>query len=191
VEQSVPAQYFIDLYKRQTDPWNFEHSEYERRKYRATLDALPRPEYEAALELACAEGVFTRMLAPRCGSLLAVDVSPDALQRARRRCGALRHVRFRRGPIPSDFPPGRFDLITVCEVGFYLSADDLYDLRSHVLRALVPDGNVVLVHWTPPVNGHASTAEQVHDIFCSTPGLHRVAGFSADTYRLDLLERRT
>jgi hypothetical protein len=47
-----------------------------------------------------------------------------------------------------------------------------------------------LVHWTPPVHGHATTAEQVHDTFRASNAFKWLHGFSAATYRLDVLERR-
>src|SRR5689334_7369968 len=62
---TVPSSYFVQLYRQHSDPWNFAASEYERTKYRRTLDALPRERYRNGCELACSIGVFTRMLARR------------------------------------------------------------------------------------------------------------------------------
>jgi SAM-dependent methyltransferase len=185
----VPADYFVDLYKRETDPWHFRTSPYEQRKYETTLASLPRTLYENGLEIACSIGVFTNMLAHRCRRLLAVDVSPDALARAAYLCEAHKHVRFERRVMPRDYPHGMFDLTTVCEMGFYLSHDDLLALRENVVRHCAPNAHVILVHWTPPVNGHASTTEQVHEAFIESANLRHLLGFSRETYRLDLLER--
>ena len=190
VSNSVPAQYFIELYRREADPWNFAGSPYEREKYRATLDALPKAHYASALEIACSIGVFTSMLAQRCDDVLAIDVSPDAVERARSRCRGLANVRFETRAIPSEYPGGSFDLTTVCEVGFYLDIRDLHALTAKVAGQTRPGGHVVLVHWTPPVRGHASTAEQVHDTFRASNAFRWLHGFSAPTYRLDVLERR-
>jgi SAM-dependent methyltransferase len=190
VSSSVPAQYFIELYRRDADPWNFAGSSYEREKYRATLDALPRTQYTSALEIACSIGVFTSMLAARCHDLLAVDVSPEAVERARVRCEALANVRFETRAIPRDYPDGLFDLTTICEVGYYFDLRDLHALCAKAARHSAPGGHIVLVHWTPPVHGHASTAEQVHETFCASNAFRRLHGFSTATYRLDVLERR-
>lgn len=38
---------FEDMYRQSRDPWNFSGSEYERARYRATLDALLRRSYRA------------------------------------------------------------------------------------------------------------------------------------------------
>ena len=191
VNTSVPAQYFIDLYRRERDPWKFESSEYEREKYAATLRALPRERYRNALELACSIGVFTSMLAARTDALLGVDVSPEALERARSRCARLRHVRFERRTMPHEYPDGAFDLTTVCEVGFYLDAHDLTVLRDNVIAHSAPGADIVLVHWTPPVRGHASTTQEVHAAFAAAPELRHVQGFSAPTYRLDVFAKRS
>jgi hypothetical protein len=130
------------------------------------------------------------MLARRCKHLLAIDVSPDALERAVKSCAQHRHVRFEQRAMPYDYPDGRFDLTTVCEVGFYLSRDDLSVLVDNVVSHSTRGAHIVLVHWTPPVNGHASTTEQVHEAFLACPQLRHVRGFHRETYRLDVLERR-
>jgi SAM-dependent methyltransferase len=186
----VPAQYFIDLYRRERDPWNFETSEYERAKYRATLRALPRRCYGKALEIGCSIGVFTGMLATRTHALLAIDVSPEALLRARRNCAHLSHVRFERRTMPHEYPEGQFDLTTFCEVGFYLDARDLSTVCRKVVEHSTPGAHIVLVHWTPPVDGHASSTAEVHHAFRSMPELRWLHGYSHETYRLDVLEKR-
>jgi hypothetical protein len=48
----------------------------------------------------------------------------------------------------------------------------------------------MLVHWTPRVEGHASTTEEVHALFRTAAELRWLHGYSAQTYRLDVLERR-
>jgi SAM-dependent methyltransferase len=186
----VPAQYFVDLYRRERDPWHFETSEYERKKYRATLHALLSERYNNSLEIGCSIGVFTSMLAERTRAVLAIDVSPEALERARRNCAQHAHVRFERRTMPYDYPGGVFDLTTVCEVGFYLDAHDLGILRNNVIEHSAPGAHIVLVHWTPPVHGHASTTEEVHETFRQAPQLRWLHGFSHRTYRLDVLEKR-
>ncbi|MER9045648.1 nodulation S family protein, partial [Mesorhizobium sp. M0817] len=48
------------------DPWNY-GSPYEQEKYQRQLEILPAGPIGRSLELACAEGHFTRQLAPRVG----------------------------------------------------------------------------------------------------------------------------
>lgn len=186
---SVPAEYFENLYREKSDPWNFASSLYEAQKYGATLAALPRDSYESALEIGCSIGVFSARLALRCGTLLGLDVSDEALDSARERCRAFPHVSFRRMQVPREFPEGKFDLITLCEVGFYLSVVDLHRLRNKMIHGLNDWGTVILVHWTPPVDGHITTFSQVHQAFRETKFLRHREGFNADTYRLDVFDR--
>lgn len=188
--KTVPADYFRDLYRERDDPWNFAGSAYERAKYRATLEALPAPGYHNALEIACSIGVFTKMLAARCDLLLAVDVSEEALVRAAARCAGLGHVRFGVCDLSTSFPAGTFDLITFCEIGFYFGPDDLARIRDAIATTLRPGGDLVLVHWTPLVEGHAQTADDVHDGFLGDPRFAARHGARAETYRLDVLSRR-
>jgi len=185
---SVDPEYFVALYRREADPWRFETSEYEREKYAKTLSVL-RPQYRRAVEVGCSIGVFTRLLADRCDELIGLDVSPEALSRASKRCATHANVSFLLATVPEGFPQGPFDLVTVCEVGFYLCRSDLLELKERVNESLVTGGHLILVHWTPPVNGHAMSAEEVHETFSSDPRLLRTAHYQHETYVLDLFEK--
>ncbi len=182
---SVDPSYFVELYRRESDPWKFATSAYERDKYAASLAVL-QPHYGSALEIACSVGVFTRRLARRCGSLLAIDPSPEAVELARRRCAHLPNVKMQCGAVPDDFPSGTFDLVTFCEVGFYLACEDLIETRDRIVASLRAGGEALLVHWTPPVKGHAMSTVEVHDAFAQHPQMRMLAHRDAPTYILDL-----
>ncbi|MDB5039715.1 MAG: methyltransferase [Candidatus Eremiobacteraeota bacterium] len=186
---SVPADYFRALYRTNADPWTYAASAYERQKYDATLDALPRKRYYAALELGCSVGVFTALLARRCEALDAVDVSEDAVARAAQRCAGAPHVRFAVCDLLTEFPAGRFDLITFCELGFYFGPNDRRRIRDAIAAALFSGGDLVLVHWTPLVDGHAATADAVHEEFVRDARLAHRNGARAATFRLDVFSR--
>jgi predicted TPR repeat methyltransferase len=89
VKGRLGREYFEELYAKSNDPWNFETSEYERNKYRRTLEVLGERRFERALEAGASIGVFTEMLAGRCDELLAVDVSERAVVAARERLRAV------------------------------------------------------------------------------------------------------
>jgi SAM-dependent methyltransferase len=187
--QTIPSDYFRDLYRSAEDPWSFASSAYDHGKYRASLAALPRRRYREALELGCSIGVFTEMLAPRCERLLAVDVSPDAVARAAARCARFPHVRFAVCDVATEIPRGRYDLIAFCELGFYFAPHDLARIRTRIAAALEPGGDCLLVHWTPLVEGHAQTADEVHEAFLADPRFVPREAALAPTYRLDVLSR--
>jgi SAM-dependent methyltransferase len=106
-----------------------------------TLDRLqPR----SALELACGTGLFTRLIAPRVASLVAVDASPEviALNRAR---VANRNVRYVQADLFAWTPEARYDFVFM---GFWLShvPRERFDpFWSMVRRALAPGGVACVV----------------------------------------------
>jgi SAM-dependent methyltransferase len=192
---TLPADYFDEVYRANTDPWNFETSAYEREKYATTVAALPRPLYQRGFEVGCSLGVLTEQLARRCAHLLAVDIAEAPLVRARQRCAHLPQVEFRRLSLPAEFPVGAtFDLIVLSEVGYYWALPDLERTAELLLAALEPGGHLLLVHWTPPVHDYPLTGDEVHDFFLrqATPAgpLEHLGGQRHETYRLDLLARR-
>ncbi len=189
---SQSADHFERIYAASPDPWHYATSDYEREKYAATLAALPRPRYRAALEIGCSIGVLTTQLAARCDALLAIDYAATALERARERCAGQRWVDFRRMTLPADYPDGSFDLTVLSEVGYYLSLADLRAARARIVAGLAPGGQLLLVHWTPPIDDAPLNGDQVHEEFLGRRGdiLRHLGGQRADSYRLDLFERQ-
>ncbi|RYU80780.1 class I SAM-dependent DNA methyltransferase [Hymenobacter persicinus] len=192
---TLPAGYFDEVYRANTDPWNFETSAYERKKYATTVAALPSPTYQRGFEVGCSLGVLTEQLAQRCAHLLAVDIAEAPLKRARQRCAHLPQVEFQQMSLPAEFPVGAtFDLIVLSEVGYYWALPDLERTAELLLAALEPGGHLLLVHWTPPVHDYPLTGDEVHDFFLrqATPAgpLEHLEGQRHETYRLDLLARR-
>lgn len=185
---SIPPAWFEALYARDPDPWSFATSDYERRKYEATLAALPRPRFANGLEVGCSIGVLTRQLAARCGVLLAIDVSETALARARAHCGGLDTVRFRRVQVPAEFPDGAFDLIVLSEVLYYFTPDDVRATARHVTRSVAPGAAVVLVHWLGPTD-YPVSGDEAAELFieATAPTLRPALARREAEYRLDVL----
>lgn len=146
--ETISADYFDALYRDSPDPWNFETSDYEHKKYASTLAALPRDRYDRAFEVGCSIGVLTRQLAGRCDTLIACDASAAPLQRARTNCEGLTNIIFERLTIPADWPGGSFDLIVFSEVLYYLAPADLALCGERVAACLPVGGDVVMVHYT-------------------------------------------
>lgn len=190
-KKSLAPEYFEDVYNADDDPWNFASSEYESAKYHATLDALPKDNYESAFEIGCSIGVLTAQLATRCKSLLAIDVNEKALNQARERCRNLSNVKLQIMQVPQEFPDENFDLILISEVGYYLNENDWRKAFEKTLAHLKSSGNVVLVHWTPPVHDYPQTGDAVHDSFArwSENNLRLIKNLCAEKYRLDVWEK--
>ena len=193
--ESLPASFFEAFYGRvpDGDPWKFASSDYERDKYAATLAALPRPRYEAAFEVGCSIGVFTRQLVERCGRLLAVDAAEAPLVQARARCADTPQVEIRRARMPEEWPADEtFDLVLLSEVLYFFSPADLARMAALTLGALRPGGEVVLVHWLPEADPpYPQTGEAAVNGFLAAAGtgLTLLGTRREPLYRLDVLRR--
>jgi 2-polyprenyl-3-methyl-5-hydroxy-6-metoxy-1,4-benzoquinol methylase len=189
--QSLTPAYFEALYADDADPWRFTTSDYERRKYAVTRAALNGHEIHAAFEVGCSIGIFTRQLARRCHSLLAVDVAERALEQARRNCKGLKRVRFERMEIPAQWPAEVFDLIVFSEVLYYLSPDEIRRAGARSLVTLSPGGLILLVHWTGQTDYPCQGDEAVaHYIAACETQLSPLLQRQEPEYRLDLLVRK-
>lgn len=191
-KESLPGQYFDDVYKNSSDPWQFETSPYEREKYKTTIDALPGC-YRNAFEIGCSIGVLTKMLLQKAGKILAVDPSGLALEKAASRLKNNPNVVFQQMLVPKDFPFEKFDLIVLSEVGYYLNMDDLALLAKKATDRLTHQGHLIAVHWTPFVRDYPLTGDQVHDYLLSLCGpgkpFKHMANQRKEKYRLDLFEK--
>jgi LmbE family N-acetylglucosaminyl deacetylase/SAM-dependent methyltransferase len=146
-------------YARKPQGWDFDGSWYERRKRAVTLAALPRERYRSALELGCATGVLTAALTERADDVLGTDISAAPLERARLRAPA---ARFVQAALPTEWPAGRWDLVVMSEVGYYLSPADLDTTIDRVLDSLDEDGVLVACHWRHPDDEAVSDGDTVH-----------------------------
>jgi len=140
---------FDELYANRVDPWKMLSAGQQTRFRDAgeMLDSVrDRRCFGTAMEVGCAEGTCTRqMLAERCDSLLATDVSRVALERARALCAGLSHVEFARWDIMADAPPRTFDLTVVMSVlePFYRRCD-LNVARDKMVELTAPGGYLLL-----------------------------------------------
>ena len=188
--RSRTREYFSRLYQELEDPWDYESSEYEAEKYNASLRALRREQYQNALEIGCSIGVFTAKLAPRCGTLLSVDLNPVVLDRAKQRCRQFPHVTFKLMSVVEEYPADVFDLTVLSEVGYYLEREDLATLTEQITNHAALHGHLLLVHWLAPVLDYPLRGDEVHEQFLSHSCWHPLLQFRSNLYRLDVLERR-
>ena len=186
---TLSADYFEGLYAADPDPWRFASSDYERGKYAATLAALPRATYARGLEVGCSIGVMTAQVGRRCGELLALDAARGALDQARERCAAMPNIAFAQARVPAEWPAiGRYDLILLSEVVYYLDRDDVAALAAKVGSVAAEGADVVLVHWLG-LTDYPLTGDEAAECFISRSiGSARILHQSrTEGYRLDVL----
>ena len=179
---------FERRYQSDTDPWEFASSPYERAKYEATVAALSRTYYPQAWEPGCSIGELTARLAPRCGTLLATDVAPTAVARARKRCAAFANVRIECATVLNVPRHHSWDLIVLSEIGYYFDVETLADLAWQLAGALGSGGEILAVHWLGESDDHALHGDEVHEVLRANllmPQLlsERHPGFRLDSWR--------
>jgi 2-polyprenyl-3-methyl-5-hydroxy-6-metoxy-1,4-benzoquinol methylase len=80
---SRKAQSFFEELWRGGDPWDLQTSEFEQRRCARLIEILSARRYSKVLEIGCAAGVFTRLLAHVTDRVVALDISQNAIERAR------------------------------------------------------------------------------------------------------------
>jgi SAM-dependent methyltransferase len=116
------ARRFFDELWSDSDPWDLESSGFEQRRYARQLALLEGRRYQRALEIGCGGGSFTRLLAPLCTELVAIDVSEHAIARARAANDAGTGVEYRVANVMElDLErEGTWDLVVLTETAYYL-----------------------------------------------------------------------
>ncbi len=105
------------LFQWSEDPWNFERSRYEQERLRVLLDHVKQYPHEKILEVGCAEGIFTAELNKIAKEVVAIDVSPTALARAKRRCP---EVTFLLTNLQEFTWDSQFDIVICAETLYYI-----------------------------------------------------------------------
>ena len=186
MSESLPSEYFERMFASDPDPWRFETSAYEAGKFDHTVASLGPKHFVRALEVGCANGVLTQRLGNICESVVAIDVSDTALQRARHRNLTSTHVRFHNMPFPHQTPSGSFDLILLSEVVYYWSAADIAAAGAWIEKHIAPKGDLLLVHWTGETDYPQTGDDAVRLLRMSLPSFQTIKSDRRDVYRLDL-----
>lgn len=115
------ARRFFDSLWNQGDYWKLETCAFDQARYARLMELLSDRRYARTLEIGCGAGAFTRLLAGVSDRVVALDVSPAAIERARARdTGG--SVEFRVANVmeiaPEEESP--WDLIVMNETVYYI-----------------------------------------------------------------------
>ena len=159
---ALRAAHFESLFSQDPDPWRYRTRWYERRKRAQILASLPAERYQRAFEPACANGELSAALAERCDWLCCSDGSAAAVAHARQRLTDLPNVEVTQARLPMDWPEGRFDLIVLSEIGYYLDDDAMRDTMDRAAASLDAEGTLIASHWRHPEGDYSRSGDEVH-----------------------------
>ena len=181
---------FDELYESDADPWRVRSSWYERRKLSVVLASLPRERYGTALEIGCSIGITTRALSGRCGHVTALDASSRALALARKELGELvgDRVELLEATVPEELPAGRFDLVVLSEVGYFIEPHRVRALADAIPGRLTAGGELVAVHWRLDGDRLATPGDEVHELL-AVPGLRQLVSHTEPEFVLEVWRR--
>ncbi|SFP35599.1 bifunctional 2-polyprenyl-6-hydroxyphenol methylase/3-demethylubiquinol 3-O-methyltransferase UbiG [Variovorax sp. 770b2] len=182
--------YFDALYSASEDPYALRQRWYEARKRALLLAALPQARYRRVYEPGCGIGELTLALSHRCDQLLASDFSTHAVEIARKRTEGRANVRVARHVLPADWPreDGRFDLIVLSELGYFLDRNDMQRLARCCEETLEADGTLVACDWRPDFAQRSLSTKDVHGALAAL-GLARLALHEEDDFVLQVWTR--
>lgn len=179
--------YFDALYAASEDPYGVRSRWYEERKQALLLASLPARRYARAYEPGCGIGELTAALAARCGEVLASDGSARAVRHAVDRTRSLHNVRVEERRLPADWPltAGRFDLIVLSEIGYFLDAHELRELAACCRQTLAEGGTLVACDWRIDFAERRSSTGTVHTVLDEL-GLPRLVRHEESDFLLEL-----
>jgi SAM-dependent methyltransferase len=117
----------------------------------------------SALELACGTGLFTRRLAPRVGSLTAVDASPEVMAINRARVGAT-NVEYVEADLFAWRPTRRYDVVFFSFWLSHVPEARFAEFWRLVRAALAPGGRVFLVDSGRGDGAHTSALNEGEEL---------------------------
>jgi SAM-dependent methyltransferase len=183
------------------DPWKYETDAREHERFSlqtALLDEFRAGElFESGLEIGCAEGFFTEVIAKRCKSLLVLDLSPTALARAQARRPWPSSVRFQSFDLRDAAIPACFDLIVVAGVLEYFTKRKTFiNVRSKLSDALQPGGYLLVesTRKSPVVEGAwfgkaMIRGRWINDFIAKDPSLNTVSEVLTEKFAITLLQK--
>ena len=140
------------VFSRKEDPYGYKTGPYETGRLKAMGECAGPGPFERVLEVGCAEGAFTLVLAERAASVTALDISSVALSRARKNLAGRGRVAFAETDIRtwSPAPSEVFDLIVLGDVLYYLDKPmaraEFEKTFARLKSWLAPGGRILLAH---------------------------------------------
>jgi len=132
------------------DPWKSD-SFYNQKKRKKQLNLISKCKHDKILEVGCGEGFLTKELAKICKTIDAIDISQNAILRAKKYCQGYKNIRFCCKNF-INFKPckTKYDIILLSEVfGYFLGELSFLDvgfLLERIIKSLKKKGVLIFVN---------------------------------------------
>jgi LmbE family N-acetylglucosaminyl deacetylase len=187
--EAVPRSHFDAMFQKSSDPWGYDSVAYEADRFRRTIAALDGKHFESALELGCANGALTAQLINCCTTLVATDTAQAALDAARKRLSGRNGVDFRLGKLPDDLPEGRYDLIVLSDMLYYLGLQGVVRLMALLQTRAKPVCRIVMTNYLGETDCALSGEMAAEIALAHASGWAIVHASRTEQLRIDVLER--
>jgi SAM-dependent methyltransferase len=162
------ARRFFDGLWNQGDYWKLETCAFDQARYARVMELLGDRRYSRTLEIGCGAGTFTRLLAGVSDRVVALDVSPAAIERARARGAGGGSVEFRVANVmeiaPEEESP--WDLIvmneTIYYIGWLYSFFDVSWLAHRLFTATAGGGRFLMANTFGDTAGYLLRPWVIH-----------------------------
>ena len=145
--------------------YDFFERAYNRRCYDGTGERVAQ-EIDAediVLECACGTGSISKSVAKKCRKLIATDMSPNMMKRARKNCSDCRNIVFRKANIMSiKAKDNSFDKVVAGNVIHLL--DEPYKAVDELLRVCKKGGKVII----PTYINRGKQASELLNVYSTT-----------------------
>lgn len=181
------------------DPWasGDDRYRYQQRKYDVIAALLPQGrQFGRALDLGTGHGLLARRIAKRADTMLGLDISQNAVDRARQQHAGVANLTFDQGDIrklPTAMD-NQFDLVVIADTLYYLprpiSDADLKSVAQRVAALLAPGGICLLAnHYFFRADPDSRLSRRIHDAFAWSPQLQLEAEHRRPFYIVSLLTK--
>ncbi|MEE8425073.1 MAG: SAM-dependent methyltransferase [Elusimicrobiota bacterium] len=138
------------VFSRRADPFKYSETPYEQERLEAMAGAVAGRRWKNVLEIGAAEGHFTGRLSEIAEKVVAVELSPVAARRLREFLGGRSWVEVVESDLRDFEPSGKFDLIVLGDVLYYMDKplvrDEFEAVFPRLSSWLAPGGRMLLAH---------------------------------------------
>lgn len=184
--------FFNQLYRR-PDPYGVRRDEHVA-KFDRAFGLFSGSSFNRGLDLGCGEGWNTWRVAQLCQSVMALDISSRAIDRARQ-IHDLSNVNFQCLDIVTDALPDVYDYIHCSDMLYYLSLPQLPVAIHKIVAACTSGGLIHLVNARSAKDDDSGLtrkpfgARTIHELFTEHIGLRVLVDEQTADYRITLLKK--